>query len=64
MSCPDENEDIKVKVEKVSDTEEDEYLEPVTFIAIKTEHEVSCMALYYRYLIFLLSFSSSYVRRK
>jgi hypothetical protein len=57
-SCHDRSVLIKSKDENVTDTEEDDGLMPETLSPMKTEHEVSCMALYHRYLNYLLSFSS------
>jgi hypothetical protein len=58
-SC-DGNKVIKVKDQNVTDTQEDVDLLP----AIESENDVSCMAVYYRYLNCILSLSSSYVHRK
>jgi hypothetical protein len=42
----DLNEVISIKVEEVSDAEEEEGPVPITFPKIKTEPEVRCMSLY------------------
>jgi hypothetical protein len=44
-SC-DASQDINIKVEEVSDTEEEEGPLPITFLKIKMEPEVRCMSLY------------------
>jgi hypothetical protein len=44
-SCSETNEIINIKVEDVSDTEEEEDLVPLRVSGIKSEHEVSCMSV-------------------
>jgi hypothetical protein len=38
-----ENQVISIKVECITDVEEERDLKPATFVAVKTENEVSCV---------------------
>jgi hypothetical protein len=44
-SSLDGDQAVTIKVEEVSDAEDGEDPEPMTFVEIKAEHEVSCMSL-------------------
>ena len=44
-SSGDCNEVIGMKVEEVTNIKVEEYLEPIIFPVIKTEHEVSCISV-------------------
>jgi hypothetical protein len=45
-SSSDASQDINIKVEEVSDAEEEEAPMPITFLKIKMEPEVRCMSVY------------------
>jgi hypothetical protein len=42
----DANQAVNIKVEEVSDIEVEEHPVPMTFVGIKSEHEVSCNWLF------------------